>query len=116
MRSVLLVLAIAGSWGPSLMAQQPEAAVQETEAVHRGGEANLILPDLGSAEFMGINGRSLLMGGLLICALGISGRLVAEPLARRQLERNRVLLVMGVSMVLALIVAIPAMVFLVLGS
>ena len=36
-----------------------------------GGEANLVLPDLGIGTFMGINGRSLLMGGLLICALGL---------------------------------------------
>jgi K(+)-stimulated pyrophosphate-energized sodium pump len=35
------------------------------------GEANLILPDLGQATFMGINGRTLLMGGLGICVLGL---------------------------------------------
>ena len=28
---------------------------------HAGGEANLVLPDLGTVEFQGINGRSLLM-------------------------------------------------------
>jgi K(+)-stimulated pyrophosphate-energized sodium pump len=36
-----------------------------------GGEANLILPDLSVVEFRGINGRSLLMSGLLVCALGL---------------------------------------------
>jgi K(+)-stimulated pyrophosphate-energized sodium pump len=35
------------------------------------GEANLILPDLGQATFMGVNGRTLLMGGLGICVLGL---------------------------------------------
>ncbi len=36
-----------------------------------GGEANLVLPDLGQATFFGgIGGRSLLMGGLLVCVLG----------------------------------------------
>ncbi len=36
------------------------------------GEANLILPDLGQANFIGgINGRTLLMGGLGICVLGL---------------------------------------------
>ncbi len=36
-----------------------------------GGEANLILPDLGQATFFGgIGGRTLLMGGLLVCVLG----------------------------------------------
>ena len=35
------------------------------------GEANLILPDLNSATFLnGVNGRTLLMGGLVVSALG----------------------------------------------
>ncbi len=39
---------------------------------HQGGEANLILPDLGTVTFFGgISGRSLLMGGLVVCALGL---------------------------------------------
>ena len=42
------------------------------QAPHTGGEANLVLPDLGQATFLGgINGRSLLMGGLLVCAFGL---------------------------------------------
>jgi len=47
-----------------LLAQQP----------HRGGgEANLILPDLDQAVFFGgIGGRTLLMTGLVICALGLA--------------------------------------------
>jgi K(+)-stimulated pyrophosphate-energized sodium pump len=36
-----------------------------------GGEANLIIPDLSSASFHGVDGRSLLMWGLLVCALGL---------------------------------------------
>jgi K(+)-stimulated pyrophosphate-energized sodium pump len=36
-----------------------------------GGEAHLILPDLGQATFMGINGRTLLMSGLGVCVLGL---------------------------------------------
>ncbi len=47
----------------------PSLAAQT--APHAGGEANLILPDLSHASFMGINGRSLLMGGLGICVLGL---------------------------------------------
>jgi K(+)-stimulated pyrophosphate-energized sodium pump len=44
-------------------AQTPTAA---------GGEAELILPDLGQATFLGgVNGRSLLMIGLGVCALGL---------------------------------------------
>ncbi len=39
---------------------------------HRaGGEANLELPDLSSQDFVGINGRTLLMIGLGVCVLGL---------------------------------------------
>src|SRR6266851_6229088 len=36
-----------------------------------GGEAHLILPDLNQRTFLGTSGRTLLMGGLGICALGL---------------------------------------------
>jgi K(+)-stimulated pyrophosphate-energized sodium pump len=35
-----------------------------------GGEANLTVPDLNSASFFGVGGRSLLMVGLVVSALG----------------------------------------------
>jgi K(+)-stimulated pyrophosphate-energized sodium pump len=36
-----------------------------------GGEANLILPDLSTVNFLGINGHTLLTYGLLFCAGGL---------------------------------------------
>jgi K(+)-stimulated pyrophosphate-energized sodium pump len=74
-----LALAVCVMWGlgalsPVLSAQaatQPAPPVQ-----HAGGEANLVLPDLGSVEFQGINGRTLLMGGLGVCVLGLMFGLV----------------------------------------
>jgi K(+)-stimulated pyrophosphate-energized sodium pump len=36
-----------------------------------GGEANLVLPDLSSVSFLGINGHALLMIGLLFCVGGL---------------------------------------------
>ncbi|MFN2456283.1 MAG: sodium-translocating pyrophosphatase [Pyrinomonadaceae bacterium] len=36
-----------------------------------GGEANLVLPDLSQVAFLGINGRTLLLIGLVFCALGM---------------------------------------------
>ena len=30
-----------------------------------------MLPDLSTVDFRGINGRTLLMGGLVVCALGL---------------------------------------------
>ena len=45
---------------------------QEAPAHAAGGEAELVLPDLSQATFLGgINGRTLLMGGLAVCALGL---------------------------------------------
>jgi K(+)-stimulated pyrophosphate-energized sodium pump len=36
-----------------------------------GGEANLVLPDLSQATFLGTDGRTLLKWGLIVCALGL---------------------------------------------
>lgn len=37
-----------------------------------GGEANLVLPDLNAAQFLGgVGGRTLLFAGLIVCALGL---------------------------------------------
>src|SRR5256714_11109086 len=42
--------------------------LQETRP---SGEAGLIIPDLSSVDFLGMHGRTLLMGGLAVCALGL---------------------------------------------
>ena len=42
------------------------------QVVQHGGEANLKVPDLSSVQVAGTDGRTLLMGGLLICALGMA--------------------------------------------
>ncbi len=36
-----------------------------------GGEANLVIPDLNSVQFLGMGGRTLLMYGLIVCAAGL---------------------------------------------
>src|SRR6476620_10766606 len=41
------------------------------EAHRVGGEANLVIPDLSSVSFLGMPGHTLLMGGLVVCALGL---------------------------------------------
>ena len=47
----------------------PAPAFAQSDA---GGEANLVLPDLAQATFLGgTNGRTLLMWGLIVCALGL---------------------------------------------
>jgi K(+)-stimulated pyrophosphate-energized sodium pump len=47
----------------------PTFAYGQTE--HGGGEANLVLPDLSTVKFMGMNGHALLEIGLLFCLGGL---------------------------------------------
>src|SRR5947199_5915507 len=45
---------------------------QGAQPEHRGGEVNLVVPDLSRVTFLnGISGPTLLMGGLLIALLGM---------------------------------------------
>ena len=69
-RVAVLVL-LAGLAPASIWAQPARTETGQGIAVHAGGEANLVVPDLSVVEFGGINGRVLLMSGLLICALGL---------------------------------------------
>ena len=55
----------------TVQAQAAQTQTQTERAVQPSGEANLILPDLSVVDFHGVNGRTLLMSGLLICALGL---------------------------------------------
>ena len=49
----------------------PAHGLAQNAPPQTGGEAHLILPDLSQATFIGLNGRTLLMGGLGICVLGL---------------------------------------------
>jgi K(+)-stimulated pyrophosphate-energized sodium pump len=59
---------------------------------HAGGEANLVIPDLNSVQFLGMGGKTLLSYGLIICAAGllfaliIYGRLKRLPVHKSMLE------------------------------
>jgi K(+)-stimulated pyrophosphate-energized sodium pump len=48
----------------------PALASAQTEQ-KGGGEASLVLPDLSSVSFLGLNGHTLLMIGLLFCVGGL---------------------------------------------
>ncbi|MEO6332067.1 MAG: sodium-translocating pyrophosphatase [Gemmatimonadaceae bacterium] len=62
-----------------MLLAQDAAAVE-----HRpGGEANLVVPDLSGAEFMGVEGTTLLLWGMGVCVLGLLFGLVIY----RQLQR-----------------------------
>ncbi len=48
------------------------AQAREAAGTHQpGGEANLKLPDLSQVKFMGVDGHTLLLFGLVICVLGL---------------------------------------------
>src|SRR6185503_1157130 len=56
----------------ALIGNAATAFGQAREAAHQpGGEANLKLPDLSQVKFMGVDGHTLLMFGLVICVLGL---------------------------------------------
>ena len=50
----------------------PQEPATQGTAPHIGGEASLVLPDLSQVTFQGIDGHTLLLGGLFICALGLA--------------------------------------------
>ena len=55
-----------------MFAQQPEAAAAAQAGERRtGGEASLVLPDLGQVDVGGYNGRTLLMIGIGVSILGL---------------------------------------------
>jgi K(+)-stimulated pyrophosphate-energized sodium pump len=93
-RILVLLLALTALMPAVASATQPPSgqAAAETAQRHAGGEANLVLPDLGTESFLGINARTLLMGGLLVCLLGLAfgmvifTRLKNLPVHRSMLE------------------------------
>ena len=69
---LLIALACAVFAMPGLAsAGQAQPATQAGAAAERGGEVNIVLPEMGQVSFGGINGRTLLMGGLVVCVLGL---------------------------------------------
>src|ERR1700730_11322869 len=65
------LLVLAGTAHASM--RQPGGTPVQREA---GGEANLVLPDLGQMSFLGVNARPLLMAGFGVCVLGLTFGLV----------------------------------------
>ncbi|PYR36861.1 MAG: sodium-translocating pyrophosphatase, partial [Acidobacteria bacterium] len=65
------VLAVPRAADAAQATQLETARQPERPAAHAGGEANLVLPDLSIVSFGGTNGRTLLKGGLFVCALGL---------------------------------------------
>jgi K(+)-stimulated pyrophosphate-energized sodium pump len=71
--ALLVLLAVSLVGAPDALAQAPTP----TAPAHQGGgEASLKIPDLGSVQLVGMNGRTLLSAGLGVCVLGLMFGLV----------------------------------------
>jgi len=69
-RTLLLISAALAAVTGSASAALAQA--REASGAHQpGGEANLQLPDLSQVKFMGVDGHTLLLFGLVICVLGL---------------------------------------------
>jgi K(+)-stimulated pyrophosphate-energized sodium pump len=75
-RVLLVALLAILAFSAIAVAQEPQpssvpAVTQETQPAEAHSEANLVLPDLGSVQFLGMPGDRLLIGGLVVCVLGL---------------------------------------------
>jgi K(+)-stimulated pyrophosphate-energized sodium pump len=61
---------------PVLLVFAALATLAPDASAAAGGEASLVIPDLAQVQLMGVNGRTLLMSGLLVCVLGLAFGLV----------------------------------------
>ena len=69
LRSLFLTLPALLAIAVLLMA--PAQGLAQNPPHQSGGEAHLVIPDLNQGTFLGTSGRTLLMGGLGVCALGL---------------------------------------------
>ena len=76
----MLIVCVAGvvsaqTASTSHPAATPQVAAPESSTLAKPAdtqtEANLVLPDLASVQFLGFTGRALLMTGLVVCVLGL---------------------------------------------
>jgi K(+)-stimulated pyrophosphate-energized sodium pump len=71
------------------LAQQPEPGGAPAQAERAGGEVNLVIPDLAQVDVGGYNGRTLLMGGMVVAALGIAfGLIILTQLKNLPVHRS----------------------------
>ncbi|HVR43681.1 MAG TPA: sodium-translocating pyrophosphatase [Thermoanaerobaculia bacterium] len=65
--AVLLALLLA----PTLSFAVPAEGTELAAPIEHRSEADLVLPDLASVDFLGLTGHDLLLGGIGVCVLGL---------------------------------------------
>jgi K(+)-stimulated pyrophosphate-energized sodium pump len=91
-----VIIATVVIFSSTALAQQPvpgeaQGAGPSRQAVTHepGGEANLRLPDLSQVKFLGVDGHTLLLGGLVICVLGLLfGLMIYQNLMKLPVHRS----------------------------
>ena len=88
--ALLALLAAIFAVPSTVLAQQPEPGGAPAQAERAaGGEVNLVLPDLAQVDVGGYNGRTLLMGGMVVSALGIAfGLIILTQLKNLPVHRS----------------------------
>ncbi len=61
----------------AILLMAPAQSFAQNPPANGGGEADLIVPDLSQATFLGTDGHTLLLGGLIVCAFGLLFGLVS---------------------------------------
>ena len=74
--AVLVMIAGAALAVPTVAMAQAPGAESAATVSHVGGDANLVVPDLSQVTVGGVDGRTLLMAGLVVCVLGLAFSLV----------------------------------------
>ncbi|HEY7234645.1 MAG TPA: sodium-translocating pyrophosphatase [Gemmatimonadaceae bacterium] len=86
-RLSLALMIVIGALATPLAAPLYAQATAPSSAA--GGEASLIIPDLREVSFLGVNGHTLLMSGLVVCALGLLfGLLIYNRLKNMAVHRS----------------------------
>ncbi|HVF68736.1 MAG TPA: sodium-translocating pyrophosphatase [Pyrinomonadaceae bacterium] len=87
----LTVFALLATFAVGVMAQpEGHGAGSAAQTGNRpGGEANLLLPDLAKQTFLGLDGHTLLLLGLVVCALGLAfGLMIFTQLKNLPVHRS----------------------------
>src|SRR5262245_61898624 len=84
MRSIPMISKFLRLWtSRSLLGLLAFGAILLGASLGHASEAELVLPDLSSVFFLGVNGHDLLLSGLVVCGLGLIFGLISYGQVKR---------------------------------